>query len=182
MDDELIERARTGDLGACEALYHLHANRVYALVRRLAGDDAQAEDWVQEAWMRVFRSLPGFRGEARFTTWLHRVVVNTVLHGIRDAKRRRLRLVEREPPEVPTTTVHPVLRLSLEEAIDALPAGMRHILVLHDVEGYTHDEIAEMVGISAGTSKSQLFKARAKLRQRLSPESVTIEGEAACVI
>lgn len=180
MDDELIERARTGDLGACEALYHLHANRVYALVRRLAGDDSQAEDWVQEAWMRVFRSLPGFRGDARFTTWLHRVVVNTVLHGIRDGRRRRMRVVETEVPEVAVTSTHPVLRLSLEEAIDSLPAGMRHVLVLHDVEGYTHDEIAEMTGIRAGTSKSQLFKARAKLRERLSPSSSRIEGEAAC--
>lgn len=181
MDDDLIERARTGDLGACEAIYHLHASRVFALVRRLAGDDAQAEDWTQEAWMRVFRALPDFRGDARFTTWLHRVVVNTVLHGMRDVRRRRLRMVPQEPPELPSTAVHPVLRLSLEEAIDSLPAGMRHVLVLHDVEGYTHEEIAEMSGIGVGTSKSQLFKARAKLRERLGPVEGITKGEAKCV-
>ncbi len=182
MEDELIRRARRGDLGACEALYHLHASRVFALVRRLAGDDVQAEDWAQEAWMRVFRALPGFRGEARFTTWLHRVVVNTVLHGMRASRRHQLRLVQHELPEVPTDPVHPVLRLSLEQAIDSLPAKMRHVLVLHDVEGYTHEEIAEMMGISAGTSKSQLFKARAKLRERLGSSAGTMEGEARCVI
>jgi RNA polymerase sigma-70 factor, ECF subfamily len=181
MDDEMIRRARGGDLDACGALYRLHAGRVYALVRRLVANEAQAEDWAQEVWLKVLRALPSFRAEARFTTWLHRIAVNTVLNGRRRNHRYARRFVDNEVVEIATRPDHPVLRLTLEEAIDTLPRGMRHVLVLHDVEGYTHEEIAAMVGITVGTSKSQLFKARAKLRQRLEPTSVSNEGEKACV-
>ena len=181
LDDELVTRAGRGDLQACAKLYDLHARRVFAIVRRLAGDDVQAEDWVQESWMRVFRSLPSFRGEARFTTWLHSVVVNTVHNGKRRSHRHALRFVEDDGIEMAAPADLPVLRLTLAEAIDTLPSGMRHVLVLHDVEGYTHEEIAQMTGISPGTSKSQLFKARAKLRQRLDPALPKLEGERICI-
>jgi RNA polymerase sigma-70 factor, ECF subfamily len=180
MDDDLIERARQGDSEAMGQLYERHAARVYAIVRRLAGDDATAEDLAQEAWMRVFRALPSFRGEARFTTWLHRVAVNAALHGQRTSRRRGLlSFPGAQLPEMPGRPDQPLLRLQLERAIDRLPGGMRRVLVLHDVEGYKHEEIAEMLGISAGTCKSQLFKARAKLRELLEPQPALMKREEA---
>lgn len=171
MDDaELIERAGRGDPAALRALYEGHADRVWAVIRRLAGDEALAEDWAQEAWIRVFRSLPGFRGEARLSTWIHRIALNVAVDG----QRRRAR----EAPAGPLNeeiegapAEEPELRIALERALDRLPAGMRQVLVLHDVEGYTHDEIGAVLGVAAGTSRSQLFKARARLRESLAPRA-----------
>jgi len=179
---ECIRLAQQGDAAAMRDLYHRYSPRVYAVVRRLAADDALAEDWAQEAWVRAFRALPRFRGESRFSTWLHRVAVNSALHG----RRWRERRVSNEVPlpltaEPATSPDQTVLRLSLEKALDSLPEGMRQVVVLHDVEGYTHEEISSELGISAGTSKSQLFKARAKLRRLLRPAAPTI-GEEACLI
>jgi len=165
---DLVRRARAGDERAIRALYERHAPRVYALVRRVAGDDALAEDWAQEAWVRAIRALPRFRGDARFSTWLHRIAVNSALHGRRWSERRRGRETELAPEihqHGPDET--PLLRRRLQAALDHLPAGMRRILVLHDVEGYTHEDIGEMLGIATGTSKSQLFKARARMRELL---------------
>jgi RNA polymerase sigma-70 factor, ECF subfamily len=168
-ETELVRRAQAGEESAVRTLYQRYAPRVYAVVRRVAGDDAAADDWAQEAWIRVFRALPGFRGDAAFSTWLHRVAVNSALQGLRsrtrhDARERPLPLVE------PARQAEPVaLRLTLEQAMARLPEGMRQVLVLHDVEGFTHEEIGEMLGIAAGTSKSQLFKARAKMRELLGP-------------
>jgi RNA polymerase sigma-70 factor, ECF subfamily len=172
-DNDLIERARSGDGGAVRELYQRHAPRVLALVRRLAGDDeALAEDWAQEAWVRAIRALPTFRGDARFTTWLHRVAVNAALHG----RRTRQRGAGRETPleaDVPVRAAaeDTVLRMRLERAIGQLPEGMRRVLVLHDVEGYTHEEIGGMLGVHPGTCKSQLFKARARMRSILAPKA-----------
>lgn len=184
MDDtQLIERARRGDGGAVRELYERHAGRVYAAVRRVAGDDHQlAEDWAQEAWVRAIRALPGFRGESRFTTWLHRIAVNSALHG----RRSRMRAAGREAPMDDTHAVRPaaengLLRMKLERAMERLPPGMRKVLVLHDVEGYTHEEIGEMLGVAPGTCKSQLFKARARMRRLLTPAEEPAEEEmAAC--
>lgn len=164
-DGELIERAGTGDPPAARALYGRYAPRVYAVVRRIAGDDDLAEDCAQEAWIRVFRALPDFRGDSRFSTWLHRIAVNTALEGLRRARRldaRRAPLSEAVPDE--PVRGDPLLADRLEAALDRVPAGMRKILVLHDVEGYTHQDIGEMLDINPGTSKSQLFKARARMR------------------
>jgi RNA polymerase sigma-70 factor, ECF subfamily len=178
IENELILRAQQGDDDAIEALYRRHSARVYSVVRRLAGDDAQADDWAQEAWMRAIRALPSFRGQSLFSTWLHRIAVNCALYG----RRRRERLVSRET-ELPETmelaarAEKPLLRMRLEESIRELPEGMRKVLVLHDVEGYTHEEIAEMLGVAPGTCKSQLFKARAKMREMLRE---TMEGVRAC--
>lgn len=177
-DHELLEKAKRGDETAIAALYRRHADRVYTVVRRLAGDDALAEDWSQEAWMRAIRGLPDFRGDSLFSTWLHRIAVNCALYGERG--RRRLRERETElPEELPSNhrTDRDLVRLRLQRAIDLLPAGMRRVLVLHDVEGYTHDEIGELLGVAPGTCKSQLFKARTKMRVMLRE---TIEGEEIC--
>lgn len=178
MEDELILRAQQGDGAAIEALYRQHSARVYSVVRRIAGDDAQADDWAQEAWMRAIRALPSFRGQSLFSTWLHRIAVNCALYG----RRRRERLSTREV-ELPDAMdghappARPLLKMRLDAAIARLPEGMRKVLVLHDVEGYTHEEIGEMLGVASGTCKSQLFKARAKMREMLRE---TREGERVC--
>ena len=180
-DNELVKLARAGDGGAIRTLYQRHARRVFAVVRRLAGDDALAEDWAQEAWVRVIRALPTFRGESQFSTWLHRIAVNSALHG----RRSRERKAGRETVMDDVHAARPaggdaLLKLKLERAMDRLPEGMRRVLVLHDVEGYTHEEIGEMLGINSGTCKSQLFKARAKMRAMLSPAPARMEEAEAC--
>lgn len=169
-ESELIQQAQQGDGSAIRLLYERYAARVYSVVRRFAGEDALAEDWSQEAWVRAIRALPKFRGDAQFGTWLHRIAVNSALQGQRARKRHTQR---EEPlpdalPGVPCAD-RPLLRARLERAIEQLPNGMRQVLVLHDVEGYTHEEIGEQLGIAAGTSKSQLFKARARMRTMLRP-------------
>ena len=181
-ETQLIQSARQGDGGAIQALYGLYSRRVYAVVRRLAGEDALAEDWAQETWIRAVRALPAFRGDSRFSTWLHRIAVNTALHARRSRERRAGR---EEPLDDEHVVARPqgedaLLRLRLERAIAKLPEGMRRVLVLHDVEGYTHEEIGEMLGIAAGTCKSQLFKARARMRQLLAPAHEPVEGVETC--
>ena len=182
-ESQLIERAKQGDGGAIQALYRTHARRVYAVVRRLAGEDALAEDWAQEAWVRAIRALPGFREESRFSTWLHRIAVNAALH----ARRSRERRVSREAPLDDVLPARQeggdaLLRKRLERAMEQLPEGMRRVLVLHDVEGYTHEEIGQMLGVTPGTCKSQLFKARARMRQLLAPAAEPVEGRETCSI
>lgn len=181
-DNECIEGARRGDPRAVRQLYERYSPRVYAVVRRLAGDDALAEDWAQEAWIRALRALPAFRGDARFSTWLHRIAVNSALHGRRWRERRVAKEVVLRPGLDPQTSPQPDLKLSIERALDQLPEGMRQVLVLHDVEGYKHDEIAGMLGVTAGTSKSQLFKARARMREILRPAREAMNGEEVCLI
>lgn len=165
---QLIRRAGDGDALAVRALYERYAPRVYAVVRRIAANDDLAQDYAQEAWIRAMRALPTFRGDARFSTWLHRIAVNAALQAVRRAGTR----VKREAPMPETVAVEPklgdaLLQKRLEAALDLLPEGMRQVLILHDVEGYTHEEIGEVLGVAAGTSKSQLFKARAKMRALL---------------
>lgn len=185
MDDaQLIERARSGDGGAMRDLYDRHAPYVYAVIRRIAGEDALAEDWSQEAWIRVFRALPGFRGQAKFSTWLHRVAVNSALQGRRKIARHHDREVEMQPvlAAADAPRQHVFLRARLERAIERLPERMRAVLVLHDVEGYTHEEIGDLLGVTSGTSKSQLFKARARMREILQPVREDRSGAEACHI
>jgi len=175
-ETELVRRATQGDETALHALYRRYAPRVYAVVRRFAGDDALAEDWAQETWIRVFRALPGFRGEAAFSTWLHRVAVNSALQGRRARSRHDIREAPLAADHGGATRPDPMaLRMSLEAALQRLPDGMRQVLVLHDVEGFTHDEIGDMLGVAAGTSKSQLFKARAKMRELLGSAEMAAE-------
>ena len=165
---ELIQEAREGSGAAVHALYERYAPRVYAIVRRIAGDDDMAHDYAQETWIRAIRALPAFRGESRFSTWLHRIAVNTALQAIRKEEALRKRVA----PMPSSIAVSPrdrdaLLEKRLEWALDQLPEGMRKVIILHDVEGYTHEEIGGLMGIASGTSKSQLFKARAKMREML---------------
>lgn len=165
---QLIRRACQGDGPAVRALYERYSPRVYAVVRRIAADDDLAQDYAQEAWIRAIRALPTFRGDARFSTWIHRIAVNSALQAVRKAETRE----KREAPMPDTIAVAPpasdaLLSQKLEWALDLLPERMRKVLILHDVEGYTHDEIGELLGTAAGTSKSQLFKARGKMRELL---------------
>jgi RNA polymerase sigma-70 factor, ECF subfamily len=174
---EAIEGAKQGDAEAFEALYDLHKRRVYSLCLRMTANTAEAEDLTQEAFLQLFRKIGTFRGESAFSTWLHRMAVNVVLMRLR---KKGLAVVpiedtietEEETPKKELGGADPALagsldRLQLERAIEALPPGYRSIFVLHDVEGYEHNEIAEMVGCSIGNSKSQLHKARMKLRELL---------------
>jgi RNA polymerase sigma-70 factor (ECF subfamily) len=165
---QLIRLAADGDTRAIRTLYDRYAPRVYAVVRRIAADDDLAQDYAQEAWIRAIRALPTFRGDARFSTWLHRIAVNAALQSLRKADAR----AKREgpaPAELPVGPGHAdtLLQKRLEQALDTLPEGMRQVLILHDVEGYTHEEIGDVLGVTSGTSKSQLFKARAKMRALL---------------
>jgi RNA polymerase sigma-70 factor, ECF subfamily len=180
-ETELIQQAREGDGGAIQALYRRYADRVYSVVRRLADDDALAEDWAQEAWVRAIRALPTFRGDAQFGTWLHRIAVNSALYGRRGRERR----TAREEPLPDTLPIRDpadqsLLRLRLERALAQLPEGMRRVLVLHDIEGYTHAEIGALLGVAPGTCKSQLFKARARMRALLAGASGTVKTEEVC--
>ena len=165
---QLVRQACDGDGAAIRSLYERYAPRVYAVVRRIAGDDDLAQDYAQEAWIRAIRALPTFRGDARFSTWLHRIAVNSALQALRRSDTRR----RREAPMPESIPVGPrigdsLLEQRLETAMDHLPPGMRQVLILHDVEGYTHEEIGDVLGVASGTSKSQLFKARARMRERL---------------
>jgi len=167
---QIIRQACDGNGKAVRALYERYSPRVFAVVRRIAGDDDLAQDYAQEAWIRAIRALPTFRGDARFSTWLHRIAVNSALQALRKADTRTKR--EAPMPEavpVPANEGDALLGDLLERAMDQLPDGMRQVLTLHDVEGYTHEEIGEFLGVTAGTSKSQLFKARAKMRELLRP-------------
>jgi RNA polymerase sigma-70 factor (ECF subfamily) len=179
-ETQLIRRACVGDGQAVRALYERYAPRVYAVVRRIAGDDDLAQDYAQEAWIRAIRALPTFRGDARFSTWLHRIAVNSALQAVRKADTRK----KHEAPMPETVPVAPpagdaLLEQRLEWALDRLPDGMRQVLILHDVEGYTHEEIGDALGVTSGTSKSQLFKARARMRAILAPAATQDEGNGA---
>ena len=171
IDAELIARAVAGDELAMRALWAEHAPRVDAVVRRLVHDTDEAADIAQEVWIQIFRALPGFRGDAQFSTWAHRIAVNRTLNALRRA--RRLTGVHEELTEhtalVEDDVEQPFIRATITRALDRLPPGARTVFVLHDVEGFTHVEIADQLGITTGGSKSQLFKARARLRRLLAP-------------
>ena len=174
---EAIEKAKQGDAQAFEVLYNLHKRRVYSLCLRMTANAAEAEDLTQEAFLQLYRKIATFRGESAFSTWLHRLAVNVVLMRLR---KKGLSVVpieettetEEEAPKKDlgaedTRLAASIDRLQLQRAIERLPPGYRSIFVLHDVEGYEHNEIAEIVGCSIGNSKSQLHKARLKLREFL---------------
>lgn len=170
-DYELAQKAAGGDLAAFEELYRRHFRRVYALALRMTANPEEAEDLAQETFIQLFKKIGSFRGDSAFTTWLHRMTVNQVLMHFRRRKSRpEFTSEEGETPDqivkgTENQNRMPVVdRIALEDAISQLPAGYRSVFVLHDVEGYEHNEVAEMLGISEGTSKSQLHKARLKLR------------------
>ena len=166
-DKAIIQRAMEGDEAAMRTLWSRHAPHIDAVVRRLVGNDLDlAADVAQEVWIQIFRALPQYRGDSQFGTWAHRIAVNRTLNALR--KTRRLAKIETDVEE-DSALVEPeperaLMLATIEKAANRLSPGARAVFMLHDVEGYTHEEIAERLGITAGGSKSQLFKARAKLR------------------
>jgi RNA polymerase sigma-70 factor, ECF subfamily len=174
---EAIRGAQHGDAGAFERIYKLHSRRVYALCLRMVGNTAEAEDLTQEAFLQLFRKIATFRGESAFSTWLHRLAVNVVLMRLRKKTIAATSLDENEQDEetsTPKDVGAPDLRLSgsvdrvnLERAVQRLSPGYRSIFVLHDIQGYEHNEIAAIMKCSIGNSKSQLHKARMRLRELL---------------
>ena len=169
-DRGLIARVLAGDPAAERALYDAHVDRVFRMVHRFAGDLDQAQDWVQETFIRAFRRLGDFRGDSSLGTWLGAIAISVALNGLRSAKRHESREVALDAaPQVAAERreADPDLKTRLQAAIDALPEGYRTVFVLHDVEGYTHEEIGTILGVQSGTSKAQLFRARARLRTML---------------
>jgi len=181
-EPEAIRLAQAGNAAAFEFLYRLHSRRVYALCLRMVGNPADAEDLMQEAFLQLYRKIGTFRGESAFSTWLHRMTVNVVLMRLRKKSLPTDSLEETIEPDAegsaPKRDVGaPDLRLSgavdrvnLERSIEKLPPGYRTVFVLHDVQGYEHNEIADIMGCSVGNSKSQLHKARTRLRELLQEE------------
>lgn len=171
---EDVARATAGDRLAFERLYRTHVNRVYALCVRMSGDRAAAEELTQDVFVRAWDKLSLFRGDSAFGTWLHRLAVNVVLNARKSEGRSRKRFAsteaEDEEPrhmQMAARPETPGLGIDLEGAIRMLPPGARRVFVLHDVEGYKHEEIAEQLSITAGGSKAQLHRARMLLRQAL---------------
>ena len=170
LDRQLVARCIAGDTVAERALYDAHADRVYRLVHRMAGDPDLASDFTQETFIRAFERLEQFRGDASLSTWLHSIAVSVALNGMRKVKRIRGRTESIDDTAVVSVEprgLTPDLKTRLHSAIDALSEKLRPVFVMHDVEGYTHDEIAGSLGIPVGTSKARLFDARAKLRLAL---------------
>jgi RNA polymerase sigma-70 factor (ECF subfamily) len=167
---ELIGRVLAGDPNAERALYDAHVERVFRLAYRMAGDLELAQDYTQETFIRAFSRLAGFRGDSALSTWLGSIAISVTLNGLRKVKRRNQREVgwdDSMPVGQMTRAADPDLKSRLTKAIDDLPDGYRAVFVMHDVEGYTHEEIGTALGVHPGTSKAQLFRARARLRSAL---------------
>jgi RNA polymerase sigma-70 factor, ECF subfamily len=165
-----VRRAQAGDVDAFEILYRKHAGKVYALCLRLMGDRSAASELMQDVFIRAWRSLSTFRGDSAFSSWLHRLAVNTMLENLRSDSRRETRVLamddtSRLPGAARSSGIE--LKMDMDEAIASLPRGARLAFVLHDVEGYQHQEIARQLSVSVGTVKAQLHRARRLLRERL---------------
>lgn len=167
--NETVRRAQDGDSAAFQALYQGHVGRVFAVCLRLSGNRTEAEEHTQDVFVRAWERLGSFRGESAFSTWLHRLAVNEVLQSRRGAGRRGRRVTFTDDDRLLDVAgpTRPVAGMDLEQAIATLPPGARTVFVLHDVEGYQHEEIARMTGIAEGTSKAQLHRARRLLREAL---------------
>jgi len=170
-DNALIDRVVAGDPAAQRALYDAHVDRVYRLAYRFAGDGDLARDFTQETFIRAFDRIATFRRTSSFATWLHSIGVSVALNGLRSVRRIRARetnaVEAADAPNTARSQAEPDLKDRLARAIDALPPGYRAVFIMHDVEGYTHEEIGGVLDIEAGTSKAQLSRARAKLRAAL---------------
>jgi RNA polymerase sigma-70 factor (ECF subfamily) len=165
-----VTLAAAGDAQAFERLYRAHVARVYSLARRMVGSEEDADEATQDVFVRAWEKLGSFRGEAAFGTWLHRLAVNALL-ARRAGRKRRLRweVPDPEAEQGAATVEQPELRVDFERAITQLPPGAREVFVLHDVEGFKHREIADALGVTPGTSKAQLHRARTILRRHLTP-------------
>ncbi len=168
-----VARAQRGDARAFERIYRQHVDRVFSVCVRMVGDRAKAEELTQDVFVRAWEKLGTFRGDSAFSTWLHRLAVNLVLNEREADARRRNRTDDgiEDMDSIATGDVRPLpvpgLSLDLESAIAALPNGARRVFVLHDVEGYTHEEIGQMLGVTSGGCKAQLHRARMLLRRML---------------
>ncbi|MBS1797979.1 MAG: RNA polymerase sigma factor [Acidobacteria bacterium] len=173
-DYELAQAAARGDMFSFEEIYQRHHRRVYSICLRMLQNASEAEDLTQDVFIQLYRKIGSFRGDSAFTTWLHRMTVNQVLMHFRKRTVKFEKTTEEgeTPVQVVNGTANPskmpiVDKIALENAIEQLPAGYKNVFVLHDVEGYEHEEVARILGCSVGTSKSQLHKARLKLRKLL---------------
>ena len=167
---ELVARAQAGDVAAFEDLYRKNVSRIYGLCCRLAGDGLRAEELAQDVFVRAWQKIGTFRGDSAFSSWLHPLAVNTALSERRALRRRTSRVFttdDLEPFDRPGRGSGRETGMDLERALATLPAGARAVFVLHDVEGYKHEEIADMTGVATGTSKAQLHRARRLLREAL---------------
>lgn len=166
----LVERARRGDPSAHRALYDAHVERIYRLTYRLTGIEHLARELTQDTFVRAFAAIDGFRGDSAVETWLHSIAVSVTLNELRRRKRERARNAPLEDALTVTRTApasDPLMREKLMAAVNALPEGCRTVFMMHDAEGFTHEEIAAALGVTAGTSKAQLARAREKLRLSL---------------
>src|SRR4051812_25321871 len=163
--DDVVRRAQHGDVEAFEKLYRDHSGAMYALCRRMVGDEQRSRELVQDVFVRAWQRLPSFQGHSALGTWLHRLAVNVVLEHLRAAKREMARFIDDDEGDLslPARASQPDLQMDLDRAMAQLPAGARTVFLLHDVEGYSHDEIAQMTGIAAGTARAQLWRARRAL-------------------
>jgi RNA polymerase sigma-70 factor, ECF subfamily len=173
-DIQLARSASHGDMGAFEELYKRHHRRVYSVCLRMLQNTSEAEDLTQDVFIQLYRKIGSFRGDSAFTTWLHRMTVNQVLMHFRKRTVKFEKTTEEgeTPDQIVTGTANPermriVDKIALDNAIEQLPTGYKNVFVLHDVEGYEHEEVARILGCSVGTSKSQLHKARLKLQKLL---------------
>lgn len=166
---EWVSQAAKGDRSAFEKLYRSHARRVFSVIWRLVGgNEARAEELTQEAFVKAWQALPGFRGDSAFSTWLHRLAVNTALMDLRaNAKSDRQEVSDVELEQFSAPATSRTNRIDLEQAVQSLPPRARAVLLLYDVEGWTHQEIAGELGMAVGSSKAQLHRARGLLRERL---------------
>jgi RNA polymerase sigma-70 factor (ECF subfamily) len=169
---DLVARCQTGDVDAFAELYARHSARIFSLASRMAGSPETGEDLLQEIFLQAYRKIGGFKGGSAVGTWLYRLALNHCLDFVRSRQARMDKATdaiedENWPPALAARRDSPIERMDLERAMRQLPQGCREVFVLHDVEGYEHKEIAAMLGIAEGTSKSQVFKARMKLRALL---------------
>jgi len=165
---DLVARCQAGDVDAFETLYRQHASRIYTLACRMSGSPEDGEDLLQEIFLQAHRKLGSFKGDASIGTWLYRLALNHCLDFVRSRQVKMSKLTETLDAETSFEPVArrdtPIARIDLERAVERLPEGCREAFVLHDVEGFDHKEVADLLGIAEGTSKSQVFKARLKLR------------------
>jgi RNA polymerase sigma-70 factor (ECF subfamily) len=173
-EESVVARAQTGDVDAFEVLYRQHSGRVFALCLRMSGDRMRAQELMQDVFVRAWERLRSFRGEASFGSWLHRLAVNVVLTSARSDRRRTARVTLAEDlaatesgQDAGHAVRDPAARIDLERAIGTLPPGARAAFVLHDIEGYSHGEIAQLTGLAEGTIRAQLHRARRLLMEAL---------------
>lgn len=168
-DQLVVLRAIDGDERALRSLWSQHSPHIDAVIRRLVGDPDVAADIAQDVWIQIFKALPSYRGESQFGTWAHRIAVNRTLNALRRVRRiaKSETDIDEETASVDHDSERALLAATIEEAANRLSPGARTVFLMHDVEGFTHEEIARELGITTGGSKSQLFKARTKLRRLL---------------